>query len=136
MKRIARLTLVFAIAYAVLIISPAFLSQQFGPYPLMKTGDVTDLFTPLILIPLFWLLMVAGSDQPPARREALIFMALAGLWVLGQGMHLVANSIGHLLEDAAESDAWTLTHFYDEVLSRSEERRVGKECRSRWSPYH
>ena len=23
-----------------------------------------------------------------------------------------------------------------EGLSRSEERRVGKECRSRWSPYH
>ena len=23
-----------------------------------------------------------------------------------------------------------------EVLVRSEERRVGKECRSRWSPYH
>ena len=23
-----------------------------------------------------------------------------------------------------------------EVLERSEERRVGKECRSRWSPYH
>src|SRR2546429_9292177 len=22
------------------------------------------------------------------------------------------------------------------VVSRSEERRVGKECRSRWSPYH
>src|SRR3712207_8823741 len=24
----------------------------------------------------------------------------------------------------------------DHVRSRSEERRVGKECRSRWSPYH
>src|ERR1043165_2378620 len=24
---------------------------------------------------------------------------------------------------------------YPEYLSRSEERRVGKECRSRWSPY-
>ena len=23
-----------------------------------------------------------------------------------------------------------------EYLTRSEERRVGKECRSRWSPYH
>ena len=23
-----------------------------------------------------------------------------------------------------------------EAASRSEERRVGKECRSRWSPYH
>ena len=24
----------------------------------------------------------------------------------------------------------------DDQTSRSEERRVGKECRSRWSPYH
>ena len=23
-----------------------------------------------------------------------------------------------------------------QILLRSEERRVGKECRSRWSPYH
>ena len=26
------------------------------------------------------------------------------------------------------------SHFTDDT--RSEERRVGKECRSRWSPYH
>ena len=25
---------------------------------------------------------------------------------------------------------------YFDLVSRSEERRVGKECRSRWSPYH
>ena len=24
----------------------------------------------------------------------------------------------------------------NKLLGRSEERRVGKECRSRWSPYH
>ena len=24
----------------------------------------------------------------------------------------------------------------DTIQGRSEERRVGKECRSRWSPYH
>ena len=24
----------------------------------------------------------------------------------------------------------------DTIFNRSEERRVGKECRSRWSPYH
>ena len=36
----------------------------------------------------------------------------------------------------------TLTHAETDnllvysALSRSEERRVGKECRSRWSPYH
>src|SRR2546426_12636318 len=26
--------------------------------------------------------------------------------------------------------------FIGKVMTRSEERRVGKECRSRWSPYH
>ena len=33
-----------------------------------------------------------------------------------------------------------LPTYWDELLpelrTRSEERRVGKECRSRWSPYH
>src|SRR3989441_4080836 len=27
-------------------------------------------------------------------------------------------------------------HAHPEYCTRSEERRVGKECRSRWSPYH
>ena len=27
-------------------------------------------------------------------------------------------------------------NIYDLKINRSEERRVGKECRSRWSPYH
>src|SRR5215813_4313229 len=30
-----------------------------------------------------------------------------------------------------KSEVWA-----DNVAARSEERRVGKECRSRWSPYH
>ena len=29
---------------------------------------------------------------------------------------------------------WIVPYIYE--LFRSEERRVGKECRSRWSPYH
>ena len=29
-----------------------------------------------------------------------------------------------------------LNHKYKILHYRSEERRVGKECRSRWSPYH
>ena len=27
-------------------------------------------------------------------------------------------------------------NLYENIFHRSEERRVGKECRSRWSPYH
>ena len=34
-----------------------------------------------------------------------------------------------------ESDG-PLAAGFDELTTRSEERRVGKECRSRWSPYH
>ena len=36
-------------------------------------------------------------------------------------------------EDSAATFHAELTHI---LLNRSEERRVGKECRSRWSPYH
>ena len=38
----------------------------------------------------------------------------------------------------AAGENWSHLHFLTELLGkeRSEERRVGKECRSRWSPYH
>ena len=36
----------------------------------------------------------------------------------------------------AERIARGLSAAGAEAVSRSEERRVGKECRSRWSPYH
>src|SRR5215813_11480002 len=38
-------------------------------------------------------------------------------------------------EDGADSEALLRLPRLQDV-SRSEERRVGKECRSRWSPYH
>ena len=31
---------------------------------------------------------------------------------------------------------WTKKNGLYKPTTRSEERRVGKECRSRWSPYH
>ena len=58
--------------------------------------------------------------------------------------------MSRLIEQIKQKDACAFTHggkFHaDDVFSsalllyinpeRSEERRVGKECRSRWSPYH
>ena len=46
---------------------------------------------------------------------------------------LLAGSvvIGAMLGGASDEDCRRLRRF-----ARSEERRVGKECRSRWSPYH
>ena len=51
---------------------------------------------------------------------------------------LISEISGELEEFKAEFDALRigtlLSGEYDKA--RSEERRVGKECRSRWSPYH
>ena len=35
-----------------------------------------------------------------------------------------------------KDDAWALPGDHSDLARRTEERRVGKECRSRWSPYH
>jgi len=48
--------------------------------------------------------------------------------------------IGDLLAvpeaDSRTFSGWVAAMFAPEYPGRSEERRVGKECRSRWSPYH
>ena len=42
------------------------------------------------------------------------------------------NSVSNTLSNANVN----MDHVVFQVIARSEERRVGKECRSRWSPYH
>ena len=53
-------------------------------------------------------------------RGPLITLGLAGI-MLGMGLTLKGSDFVHIVKHPK----W-----------RSEERRVGKECRSRWSPYH
>ena len=59
--------------------------------------------------------------------------------LLGQASLLVGLMalIGLLLQKKSPSAVITGTvKTIVGFLTRSEERRVGKECRSRWSPYH
>ena len=45
----------------------------------------------------------------------------------------------YMQDDYGNVTLVNVSGIYDEqpyLLIRSEERRVGKECRSRWSPYH
>src|SRR5207302_5207431 len=45
--------------------------------------------------------------------------------------------MGSVTNEPSEPVAWTHRYKGARVFyTRSEERRVGKECRSRWSPYH
>src|SRR5256886_10985615 len=56
--------------------------------------------------------------------------------------HFITDKIGHAQDrDAAQRALPMLARYIRRLLvrldlTRSEERRVGKECRSRWSPYH
>ena len=55
------------------------------------------------------------------------------LLLLGGSTEFIESQLKELLE-ISDPEIWEL---YDQVCDwRSEERRVGKECRSRWSPYH
>src|SRR5260221_9769390 len=77
---------------------------------------------------------VAGVARRQTRR------AVYGAGVVGAG----APGAGTAGAVAATSPNWgwggnpyqTGTGYYAGGPYRSEERRVGKECRSRWSPYH
>ena len=56
--------------------------------------------------------------------------------------------VGKVIKDKVHNPGQNSIYSYDDLYqigciglckaaySRSEERRVGKECRSRWSPYH
>ncbi len=60
---------------------------------------------------------LSDPHRPPSHNEMLIFLIFAALWVQGQGMHLAANSIGHLTQSYSDSAIANLTNFYDEILS-------------------
>src|SRR3712207_2760101 len=77
-----------------------------------------------------------GSGTSSNMNANEVIAALAGAGVhpndhvnMGQSSNDVFPSAVHLAALAESSDALL-------PALRSEERRVGKECRSRWSPYH
>src|SRR2546427_382670 len=62
----------------------------------------------------YWAISIAGIFAKSCQRLVELFLAIDPLIPICQ----------NLLRDSSDRP------------NRSEERRVGKECRSRWSPYH
>ena len=84
----------------------------------------------------------AGPDQLAVR--VLLDLNLA---VEAADLAIVGLRVQFSVHDVLVDELHDLKHGVDVVLhvrhldvadrtARSEERRVGKECRSRWSPYH
>src|SRR2546425_9810821 len=85
---------------------------------------------------------IASRDLPPASRARLQADARAAVKHLNQRYRrLLAARFAVTLGDELQclfptsQPVWNVAHDLRARL-RSEERRVGKECRSRWSPYH
>src|SRR3989442_4837880 len=77
-----------------------------------------------------WSSDVCSSDLSSAIATAIDAFGRIDVVVNNAGYANVAS-----IEDAPEED-WRAQLETNLWGVRSEERRVGKECRSRWSPYH
>ena len=73
--------------------------------------------------------------------EILTKLELATIHVQ-YSVNLSETKLIETLDTMKESESVLREHqlvngkYCDTIIDRSEERRVGKECRSRWSPYH
>ena len=85
----------------------------------------------LILGCLLALFASGCNDNEPEQKPVELKISFAGEnpveFTVGEQKRLAFTVTGDDLEGLT---------FAAEPDERSEERRVGKECRSRWSPYH
>src|SRR2546421_9128950 len=91
-----------------------------------------------LLLLIMVIYMVDMSYQAILRYETF----KAGAFDLGNMDQVLWNTIhGRFFQFTNQAIDWygpptRLAIHFEPIILRSEERRVGKECRSRWSPYH
>ena len=65
------------------------------------------------------------------KKILLISVAALFAWAASAQDNTYRNTQTNNYRNAAQTN-----NYRNAAQTRSEERRVGKECRSRWSPYH
>ena len=90
--RLPAALLAYAAVLAAFLLVPPFLKASVGPPQAFTLQEAADLLTPLVVIPLAWLVFDLSGGL--GRRGLVAFLVIAALWVEGQGIHLAANAIG------------------------------------------
>src|SRR5258705_14020829 len=106
-----------------------------GPLPVNVIGPKVNLTPGAISVAVDRLEvrgLVARAEGKRDRRVRVVALTKEGEKVISPVYHRHAVLLEHIFEPLSENQRLSL----ENMLKRSEERRVGKECRSRWSPYH
>src|SRR5256885_13740186 len=89
------------------------------------------------------------AKYPADQKQSAVMACLSIVqqeqgWVSAESEAVIAEFLG--MAEIAVHEVTTFYNMYNQrptgtyklnvCTNRSEERRVGKECRSRWSPYH
>lgn len=114
---LSRSLVLFSFGFALFMLSPAYMVASAPPAGLLRMGDLFDLLTPLVLVPLYALLLIHRHGGWPRWPKMILFLVLCAVWVEGHSMHLAANALGHLIDPQPASAAWRLDYFLDEHLS-------------------
>ena len=96
----------------------------------VRPGGLTN--STEIRLLLCYLVKNAGPITRAEIENALMEEALVNYFEIGSCLDDIAKQ--QLV--VVDGDRYTITDKGRKVAQRSEERRVGKECRSRWSPDH
>ena len=86
----------------------------------------------LSLLLLLYALSSFGQSRLQLQVEDTQQLPLVGAVVHFMGKHYLTDSNGKVTIEKLTKGTLPIKI----TVLRSEERRVGKECRSRWSPYH
>ena len=82
----------------------------------------------VVLAAIFLLCLAACQQKEPKMKDGKILLTVC----MESSVGLPNAAKGLTMENSIQS----IAQYYTANVNRSEERRVGKECRSRWSPYH
>ena len=82
----------------------------------------------------FWVIVRKEVADHVRSWKFIILIAIIALTCMGS-LYTALTNIGAAIKPNDPDGSFLFLKLFT-VSDRSEERRVGKECRSRWSPYH
>ena len=113
--------------------------KEINGYPTLKKFLISFFLLSVGVQTIILMAAIFGSDELGIDSTNLIITILLVQVVAIFGAAIfskISKKLGNIKALKITIVAWMVVCFAAFLLDRSEERRVGKECRSRWSPDH